>query len=55
MGEEVSLSWWTTVSIMFGSDRRKMRQIQRLAREQEEHWEKYLKARKKLREITGIP
>lgn len=51
----MSVSWWATVRIMFGSDRKKMREVDRLVREKEEHWEAYLRAKKKLQELTGIP
>lgn len=51
----MSVMWWATVSIMFGSDRRKMRRIERLVREKDEHRQKFLDAQRKLREITGIP
>lgn len=51
----MSISWWATVRIMFGSNRRKMRQIADLVVAMEEHRQKYLEAQKKLRELTGIP
>lgn len=51
----MNLSWWTTVSIMFGSNKRKMRRIQQLVEQKDEHWQKYLDAKQKLRDITGIP